>query len=837
MLMDKRFIESSFPINEFNKESKETLKISNLHKWWARSSLACSRAICYAALTSEPMDEVDWIQKRNLIIQLSKSDDPDLIQKAINDISKMPKVLDPFAGGGSIPLEALRLGCETYSNEYNPVAVLMEKCTLEYPQKYGKGLSNDFSKWIGWVFEEVKKEVGMFYPDEPDGSRVTDYIWARTIPCQNPECGAEIPLMKQFWLVNKKNRKITLYPNVVDGEVSFEVLSGETIPNDFDPTKGSVDRAVARCPVCDSVVEAKLTRKLFEDGKAGQRMVAVVTKKLQDRSKSYRTPNSRDIKLFNESISQLDIKKHKTEISLPEELISQEKGICLQALSVRNYGFKKWKDLFNPRQQLVFLSFVNKINEAHKIMLSEGLDDDYAKAITSYMALNLGKLQHFYSGLARWNPRTENVRDLFGRPAISLRWECGEINPFLDGMKYSNNISKFINETSEVKGNCNISQSSATALPYKDNYFDAVITDPPYYNNIPYSFLSDFFYVWLKRNLGDLYPELFLSHLTPKKEEIIAHLNEGSYADANAYFERKLEESFKEIYRVLKENGVFVIGYTHKTTEGLENIINSLHETGFSIRSSWPLNSMLKNRLRSNNSAAISSSIYITARKITKTEVGFYKHVKNNIREHLPEKLDKLWAEGILGTDFLISSMGLGIEPFDMYEKVLDNSGKEIKFSTFLRFLRKFILDYISEKVFYNVKITEISPRTMFYVLWRWNWGESNVPFDEVRKLAHSTGLNLEKELNKEFILKKGSNLKLLGPDERSNIKTNDSVDILHRLCMLWKKGENNKIKDLLRKSDLNTENLYAIAKTISGTLPNQSIEKKLLEGFLSNIY
>lgn len=835
--MDKKFIESSFPVNEFNKESKETMKIGNLHKWWARSSLACSRAICYAALASEPLDELDWIQKRNLIIQLSRSDDPDLIQLAKKDIPKTPKVLDPFGGGGSIPLEALRLGCETHSTEYNPVAVLMEKCTLEYPQRYGKNLSEDFSKWMSWVFEAVKREVGMFYPDEPDGSKVTDYIWARTIPCQNPGCGAEIPLMKQFWLVNKKNRKITLYPQVVDGEVNFEILSGDDVPSGFDPTQGSVNRAVARCPVCGSVVEAKLTRKLFEEGKACQRMVAVATKNPHDRNKSYRTPNSMDIELFEEAITQLRVKEREAMISLPDEFISQEKGICLQALSVRNYGFKKWKDLFNPRQQLVFLSFINKISQARAIMLSEGLDEDYVKAITSYMALNLGKLQHLYSGLARWNPRTENVRDLFGRPAISLRWECGEINPFLEGMRYSSNISTFINETSEVKGKCSISHSSATALPYMDNYFDAVITDPPYYNNIPYSFLSDFFYVWLKRNLGDLYPELFLSPLTPKKYEILAHSNEGSYADANYYFERKLKESFKEIYRVLKEKGVLVVGYTHKTTEGLENVINSLHETGFSIRSSWPLNSMLKNRLRSNNSAAISSSIYITARKITKSEVGFYKNVKDNIREHLPEKLDRLWEEGILGTDFLISSMGLGIEPFDMYEKVLDNSGNEIKFSTFIGFLRKFILDYISEKVFYNVKITEISPRTMFYVLWRWNWGESNVPFDEARKLAHSTGLNLEKELDKEFILKKGSNLKLLGPDERSNMKTKDMIDILHRLCILWKNGENKKIKDLLRKSDLNTENLYAIAKTISRTLPNQSVEKKLLEGFLSNQY
>ena len=257
-------------------------------------------------------------------------------------------------------------------------------------------------------------------------------------------------------------------------------------------------------------------------------MLAVSYHKSSSRSKYYRIPLSSDIKLFKEAKELLDTKIDEITARiginpLPDEPIPQGKGLIAKALSVTNYGFETWGDLFNPRQQLVLVTFVEKIDLAHEKMLSEGLDEDYSKSLVSYLALNLGRLKHIYSGLARWNPITETVRDLFGRPAISLRWECGEINPFQGEMKFSDNIAASISYASRISDDiCHVSQSSATSLPFNDNYFDAVFADPPYYDNIPYSFLSDFFYVWLKRTLGSLYPDLFLTPLTPKKDEIIA---------------------------------------------------------------------------------------------------------------------------------------------------------------------------------------------------------------------------------------------------------------------------------------------------------------------------
>ena len=305
---NKRFIEQNFPVKEVSKESAREKNIrhghiSTLHIWWARIPLASSRATAYAALipAPKPRDTEERDKRRQFIIELSKWENSlnhVIIEKAREDILEANggnplKVLDPFAGGGAIPLEALRLRCETYAGEYNPVAVLILKCTLEYPQKYGKSgiseglfpdsqpampnpLLEDVKKWGNRVFEDAKREIGRFYPEERDGSIPAGYIWARTIPCQNPSCGVEIPLMRQFWLANKDNKKVALKPFVNNGKVEFEIVEKP----DFDPAKGTVKGAVARCLVCGSTVDANTTRKLFQEGKASQRLVAVVLQQL-----------------------------------------------------------------------------------------------------------------------------------------------------------------------------------------------------------------------------------------------------------------------------------------------------------------------------------------------------------------------------------------------------------------------------------------------------------------------------------------------------------------------------------------------------------------------------
>ena len=324
MNQDKRLIEETFPVKEISVESGRERyirqgHISTLHIWWARRPLASSRTTAYSALVPPPKDIKEWSQKRDFIRDLSKwenSLDPHLIGKARKEILEAndgvpPKVLDPFGGGGSLPLEALRLGCDTYSNDLNPVAVLIQKCTLEYPQRYnklpedtdkgtrfGKVMKNplleDIKKWGTWVLSEAKKELGRFYEEE-DSSMPDGWLWARTLPCQNLSCSVDIPLMRQFWLAKKAKKKVALYPYVENKKVEFKIVGDgyEDKPDDFDPTKGTISRAVAMCPICGTTIDAKTTRKLFQEGKAGQRMVVVVEHEPGARGNSTGLPQRR----------------------------------------------------------------------------------------------------------------------------------------------------------------------------------------------------------------------------------------------------------------------------------------------------------------------------------------------------------------------------------------------------------------------------------------------------------------------------------------------------------------------------------------------------------------
>ncbi len=404
---NRRFIEESFPVKEVSVESAKEKSIrhghiSTLHIWWARRPLASSRATSYAALIPAQIDIEEWNKTRQFIIDFSKwgnSLNQSMIQKAREDIlkangGKPARVLDPFAGGGAIPLEALRLGCETYASDYNPVASLILKCTLEYPQKYGKAknvkaedwigveetvnpLLEDVKKWGDWVLNETKKEIGKFYPVEPDGSVPVGYIWARTIPCQNPTCGADIPLMRQFWLVKKDKKKVSLFPHVVGKEVKFKIVGAgyEPMPSGFDPEDGTVARAVVTCPVCGGVVDDKTTRQLFHEGKSGQRTIAMVTSNHGTNGKKYRIAADKDVSTFKRAVEYLREKRTMLMAEWGIDPVPDEKipFPCHDVDRPPMYGMRSWGELFNPRQQLALVTFVEKVRAATRRCWGKGM--------------------------------------------------------------------------------------------------------------------------------------------------------------------------------------------------------------------------------------------------------------------------------------------------------------------------------------------------------------------------------------------------------------------------------------------------------------------------------
>lgn len=899
MKNNRRFIEETFPVKEVSAESAREKNIrhghiSTLHIWWARRPLASSRATNYAALIPPPENIEEWNRKREFIIEFSKwenSLNQLMIEKARKDIlnangGKPPRVLDPFGGGGAIPLEALRLGCETYSNDLNPVAVLIQKCTLEYPQKYGKPgevereyeelgrrvkvkekvkniLLEDVKRWGNWVLEEARKEIGRFYPPDPDGSIPVGYMWARTIPCQNPSCGAEIPLVRQYWLAKKDKKKVALFPYVNhplnpplskggQRRVKFKIVGDgyEKTPAGFDPENGTISRAVATCLICGSVVDDKTTRRLFQEGKSEQRMVAIVLHHPKRQGKTYRATTEKDIEIFREANNHLGKKRQELFDKwgcdpIPDEMLPPKESHRAVGSQLPLYDFRTWGDLFNTRQKLALITFVEKVKQAHEKMLTEGVKEEYAKAVVSYLALGMDMTAAFTNTLARWENTSEAIKQLYSRQALPMLWDFAEVNPFSTssgsfetGWEYYFKVMEHCSKTSSTSAT--VTQSSATSIPYSDNFFDAVLTDPPYYDNVPYSYLSDFFYVWLKRTLGALYPELFSTSLTPKKNEIVVYANKpGGKEAANIFFEDMLKKSFQEIYRVLKPNGISVIVYAHKSTEGWETLINSLLDSGLIMTGAWPINTEMGARLNANETASLASSIYIVARKMERQPTGFYNEVKEELKRHLNKKLDRLWQEGIGGADFFIAAIGSAIEVFGKYEKVIDYEGNPVRADRLLEDIRKIATDYAVHQILHNGFAGEISDLTRFYVLYRWDYGEAKVHFDEARKLGQSCGIDIASEWNKKgFIKKEKEFIRVLGPEERIAEEMRDSselVDVLHTTLLLWEKGRRDEMKALLADSGYGvSEAFYRVAQAVSETLPNESKEKKLLDGFLA---
>jgi adenine-specific DNA methylase len=871
---DKRLIEVDFPLKEVSEESAREKNIrhghiSTLHIWWARRPLAASRATIYAALVPTPKDEKELREKLKFIAELSKwenSLNENLIEKARKDIrdffgGRAPKILDCFAGGGSIPLEALRLGCETYALEYNPVAVLILKAVLEYPQKYGKKLVEDVKKWGQWVYEEAKKEIGKFYPEGviPEQKVLSDeggekyipvgYIWARTIKCPNPSCQAEIPLMRQFWLARKENRKIAL-KMIVDKEkrkVDFRIVQGKDI--DFDPSEGTVRKAKAICPVCNSGISDKEIRKLFQEGKASQRVIAVVLHNPKT-GKTYRIATDKDAELFKEAEKYLEEKRKKLFEEwgfdpVPDEPMPPKETLGFR---VQRYGMLKWGDLFNSRQKLVLITLIEKVRIAYSKIVKEGYDENYSKTITAYLSFLVSRLADFNNSLAEWRPQQEMFSHLFARQALPMKWDYVEPNPFSSITNITESmfhqILRVIERISKIDASsASILQSSATSLPYPDSYFDAVITDPPYYDNVPYSYLSDFFYVWLKRTIGDLYPDLFATPLTPKSEEIVAYSHgRGGFEEGKRFFEEMITKAFQEIYRVLKPEGIACIVFAYKTTEAWETIINSLLKSGLVLTASWPIHTEMKERLRAQESAALASSIYMVCRKRIKEGSAYFNEIKGKIEQKVREKLTQFWEQGISGADFFVSAIGPAVEVFGQYSKVEKLSGEDVSVKELLEYVRKVVSEFALERVLKRADLGGVDAQTRFYLLWRWTFGNAKVHFDEAIKLSRALGVELTDLWDKGGLVKKEKEfVKVLNPKERAQdqaflkkTKFTSMIDVLHYVLILWERGEREKIKEILKETGYaRNEIFWQTAQALSEILPEGDKEKQLIQGFL----
>jgi putative DNA methylase len=783
---DRRLIEEFLPVRAVSYEAtrekllrRRDYHLSMLHLWWARRPLAAARAAVYAALVSAP-EELEAEKVGDRFVELCHWDGTrkglppkaalDEARKRILEANggKPPKVLDMFAGGGAIPLEASRLGCEATAVELNPVAHIIELACLDYPQRYGPSLAADVEKWGTWLIERARKKVGDLYPTLPDpgdrqssldgktrsGERVPiAYLWTRTVPCPNPaQKPHHVPLVRQTWLVKKKGRYVALrmVPDRKSMTIAYEVVEASMESGlGFDPA-GFSKRGSSTCPLCGASVDLKWVKHEAKAGRMGADLMAVGLLRPGRRGKTYEGSAhaahlAPDRKRITRTLDELAADG----LRPAEALIAAADNQHFQAPM---YGMTRFGDLFTTRQLAMLLTLCHLTREAHDRMLADGIDADRARAITTYLAFAIDRLSDRGSTLSHWNSARETTENTYARQALPMTWDFSETNPFGgssgDLRMHLENIGKVVEHCAASGRPVRVLRGSATDLPYGDGEFDAVVTDPPYYDNISYADLSDFFYVWLQRSIGDLYPEHLSAPLTPKRNEIIAatYRHEGKKDEARAAYEEMMAGAFAEARRVLKPGGVLVCVYAHQTTLGWSTLIEAVRKAGFVVVEAWPLDTEMPTRGVAQDTASLASSIFLVARRREESGVGDWA---NDVRPELHQIVTKRVAElpelGVTGADLVIAAVGAGMRAYTKYERVEKPNGEELNPKEYLDEVEREVSEAVLARIFQTDRggLGRVDQGTQFYVMGRFEFGDATAPWDELNTLARGTGVEL----------------------------------------------------------------------------------------------
>ena len=716
-----------------------------------------------------------------------------------------PRVLDMFAGGGSIPLEALRLGCEAYALDLNPVAHIIELCTLVYPQKYGKpdptargmtgskndqsektwgGLAKEVRYWGEWVLRKVRAEIGDLYPLIPDPDHHSDrkdqrnalraedetppgflkpvaYLWTRTVTCKNPTCKAIVPLVKQTWLCKKTDRyaAIKVIASREAKRVRFQVVESKTQNGlGFDPEAGSKG-GNATCPFCGTVADSGYVKEQGNLGNIGCQMMSAVGYKPGSKGKVYLSADVNLSQVPDEPAIITRIKRlcEKLRLSVPAEPTPDH--IVGGGGNCQPYGFKTFGQLFNRRQMLCMLTFASHVKLAANAMDESGVEPGHLNAILVYIAAMVDKLADFNSGQCTWNyTGGRGVKNSFSKQMLPMTWDFAESCPFNpEGASWPaicNDIPTAI-ELLLCDGTVPpvVQRGSAVACPWVDSSFDAVITDPPYYDNVGYAILSDFFFVWLKRTIGFQFPEHFATETTPKKGEAIADATrQGGKKASTAAYESLMAKAFSEANRVLKPGGSLAVVYAHKTTIGWATLVDALRKAQFTVTEAWPLDTEMKGRMMAMDSAALASSIFLVARKRESRATGSYEaDVRPELETIVRERVDTLWDQGISGADLVIACVGAGLRAFTRFALVEYANGEEVPADRFLAEVETAVLENILGRLSKEVggnggrtSLAGVDPATRFYTLWRYTYRGADLEAGEAIIFANGTHVELD---------------------------------------------------------------------------------------------
>jgi len=781
--------------------------------------------------------------------------------KAANG-GEAPIVLDPFAGGGAIPLEAGRLGCQAIANDYNPVAYLILRATCEFPQKYGKPgkrkviaegsgkelehevevpnvLVHDVDRWANWILERTRQKIGHLYPPGKDGKPVIGYLWARTAPCSNPSCRGEIPLLRSLLVCHRKDRKIVLRMDVnrKAKRVTFAIAEAKHATS----TDGTMqNRGNTLCPYCGQVTPVADLRVAGLAGLMGEQMVAVIT---EDKGgKRYRPVEDSDLKAFQKALE--------LPTEPPQELILAEVTGTDEHVSHRGqfttymYGMKTWGSLFNPRQLVAMQTFVACLHEAFETMRKEIRDDDYRKALGVYLGLWMSRSSMFQSNVGLWKPSGEFVAAPFSMQAIPMVWDYPETSLFADASGGASGqldwIRRFILHESSDMLPARVMRGDGAALASGDDTADLVVTDPPYFDAIAYGDLSDFFYVWLKRGLGHVVPEALVTPLTPKSDEATAlkHRYQGDAGRADDHFRMKLAAVLKEAHRVLRAAGIISVMFAHQSTKAWSALMQALFDADLSIDATWPIDTEREVRSVALGASALASSITVICRSRVVGSAASFRDVRREIEKVVAEAVKRFWSYGFLGADLIVACYGPAVGVFGRYERVEKADGTRVQIPELLELAKKAARDAIAGE-FRGDNLS-----TLYYV-WANLYGASEQAWDDARLVVQIGGESesaMEVARGHGIFVVDGAKCRLALLADRADKRglgmdrSPPLIDALHRGMLLWKEEKRRELVAYLAERGLLEDGpFWKLGEALSAprVLPRDSEDWRLVNAIL----
>jgi putative DNA methylase len=733
----KRLAEVDFPIAVVSKHAAREKSIrhghpSTLHLWWARRPLASCRAMLLALLLPDPCDQhcpEDFKSTARDVLRpmpgrLGNSDKDlrEALLRFIGDFAnwdnagiaafieagrglvkaahreETPLVVDPFAGGGSIPMEALRLGCDTFASDLNPVACLILKSLLEDIPRYGPQLAEEARRIGAEIKAAAENELTPFYPHDDDGAASIAYLWARTVRCEAPDCGAEIPLIRSFWLSKNANRLRALKPKLTHPRdappyVNFEIIEPATASY---AAGGTISKARATCLACGAVMGPDRLRVqlssqrgggevVFDGGGrrvGGATLLAVVLSRPGEVGRSYRLASDRDYDAVSQAGARLASLLHEQTVgslsAVPDEPVPHERVWRNNPIRVHHYGIGRWGDLFSTRQALALITLIRHLRASTST-------DQFGRAIRRALTLAISGQTYYQSTLCSWHITGEKIRDTFGRQALPMVWDFAEVNPFSGKSGgFEGAIDWVVNVAARSPvqlepGQVTLADAAQSGVP--TDAATVMFTDPPYYDAVPYAKLSNYFYVWQRRALGDLHSELFAGDTIDGADECVVDEARGQNRE---YFEQKMASALAEGRRVVSDNGIGCVVFAHKTTEGWEALLSGIIRSGWVITASWPILTEMGARLRAANSAALAASVHLVCCPRIEDKIGDWADVLRELPDRVGEWMARLEREGVRGADLVFACIGPALEIFSRYSRVETPDGREVPLAEYL---------------------------------------------------------------------------------------------------------------------------------------------------------